>query len=241
MPPVIKAIGKFDPQQPLTSPRDWINVRLEPSKDIVNLLYGTRVEFERTESNRDYFKILDFEHQNKSASLSQQQTGGGFTTRLIAPLTYLGPAKVDWDARSKKVVVSVPSDPRITPIEAAGISDTDAAKLPNGTFKLRPRMEVFDPKVDPPAKGELYERYLNAAPHFYTWWLIEHMPERGFFFHTGGGTAGCVTVTEMAKWESMFQLLTKCRTSDYKHIGEITIKGHGGRAKRGHVYSPTSG
>jgi len=227
MPPIIKAIGNLVPQQPLTSPLDWTKVRLEPSGSTIDLLYGTRVEFQRAENNRDYFKILDFEHQNREASLSHEQVGGTFKSRLIQPLAYLGPAKVDWDAGIKKVVVSIPGTPSIPKIEATGKSDTDPANLSNGTFKLRPRMEVFRPGTDPPALGEIYKGYLRDAPHFYTWFLIEYQPARGFFLHAGRASAGCVTVTEMPKWESIFQLLVRCRTPDFKHIGEITVKGHG--------------
>ncbi len=199
----LKAIG---PTESINS-RDWMRVKLGDGE--AYLPYGTRVELLRTESGRDHFKVKDFLHwAGKEGSVSRKANGA---SRLVDPLEYLGPAKISWNGLEGKATVSVPSAPQISSITTDGITIT---QVPDGTYKIRPK---YSDAAIP---------HVGVAPHATSWWLIEHQPERGFSFHTGARTLGCITVTDRPVWERIYGILVRCRTGDSKYSGEIEIKGH---------------
>lgn len=215
-----KAIGLFEPSGASKHQRDWLLVELEggarvnvPALCRVNLL-GTVVEGGKT---RDRFLIEDFEYRGRTALSTHSAQG----SRLIDRPTYSGPALIEWNYGLGKVEVSVPSNASIDRIEATAISDK---KVPDGTYYLRPKlpMDRADPSDPFPC-----ERYQNSAAHACHWWLIEWKPERGFSFHAGRGTLGCVTVTDHSKWEAIYNVLSKARTADSKFAGQIDVRGHG--------------
>jgi hypothetical protein len=210
----VKSIGRFTPEDPKTHPKDWILCKDEsPGGDKFILPYGTRVNLTRTENERDYFEILDYrELRGKSASLSFATVNGKKEPRLIAPPTYAGPAKVLWDAAAGKVTVK--SANGSTVIAAA----TSQPQVPNGTYKIWPKVPG---KAFQHAAG-----FVDRAPHALSWWIIDYQISEGYCFHTGNNSLGCVTVTEHAKWESIFAILILARTADGLYSGEISVKGH---------------
>jgi hypothetical protein len=167
-------------------------------------------------NQRDRFRIEDFEHKGRIALSTHAQNG----SRLIARPTYTGPASVVWDAKLDKVTVSVPGNGAIAPIEAKGTSEP---KVPDGTYRIRPKLPL---ERDDPSQPFLCERYQDRAQHACHWWLIEWKPEKGYSFHTGARSLGCVTVVEHAKWEAIYDLLAKARTTDGRFAGDIVIRGH---------------
>lgn len=205
-----RAIGPVPPTQ--NSPRDWLKIRLEDGQsNLAWLMTGTRVSFERSSGARDYFIVEDFEHKGKAASVRHKSDG---TSYLVAPAVSVGPASVVWSADTGSVRIR---SPRGADVSAEAISDTDPDKLPDGEYLIRPS---HNPRGQP---------YVGVAPHAWTWWLIEHQVQRGFFFHLGCRTLGCVTVVEHDKWESIYNVLAPCRTADGKHSGTIKVAGHNGK------------
>jgi hypothetical protein len=216
-----KAIGRLEPTGTSKHQRDWLLVELETGGSKVLVPALTRVALLGVVNGpggtkRDRFEIEDFEYKGKIALSTHAPSG----SRLIDRPTYTGPALVEWDRGQGKVKVGVPSAPNITKIEAAAISDPI---VPNGTHALRPKLPMDRASESDPFPCE---RYQPAAAHACHWWLIEWQPERGFSFHCGSGTLGCVTVTEHAKWEKIYGILSLARTNDGKFSGQIIVRGH---------------
>jgi len=216
-----KAIGRFEPSGTSKHQRDWLLAEVEADGSKVLLPAFTRVKLLGIVTGpggtkRDRFEIEDFEYRGKIALSTHSSTG----SRLIDRPSYTGPALVEWDKGLGKVKITVPSNSSIAKVEAMAISDPI---VPNGSHFLRPKLPMDRPSPTDPFPCE---RYAGAAMHACHWWLIEWKPARGFSFHTGIGTLGCVTVTEHAKWEKIYDILSLARTSDGKFSGQIVVKGH---------------
>ena len=82
--------------------------------------------------------------------------------------------------------------------------------VPNGTHAL----EI---PYEPHILGETYE---NSAKFSKTWFRIGDSGDR--FLHPGLISAGCVTVTDIKKWDSIYDYLINSR-SDKKNVGEIEV------------------
>ena len=201
------AIGPFEPQDPKTHPKDWILCRRHDGELII-LPHGTRVRLTKTENDRDYFEVLDFnELLGTKASLGFSSAG----SRLIQPLSYTGPAEVSWNAGTGTVEVRPASGASVT------AQATSQPGVPDGTYDIWPKY---------PAKAMQYAAaYIDRAPHALSWWLIAYQTHRGFCLHTGQNSAGCITVTEIEKWQSIYQILLTARSSDNRFSGKITISG----------------
>lgn len=214
--PTLRAIGRFTPDDPKKHPKDWIFVKDEaPGGDKFILPYGTRVNVTRTQNDRDYFDILDYrELQGRSASLSFATVNGVKVSRLIAPPTYAGSAKVVWDKGTGEVTAKS-ADGSKTAV-ANAVSNPG---LPDGTFNLWP--------IVPGKAFQHAAAYVGEAPHALSWWIVDHQISEGYCLHTGANSLGCITVTERSKWGEIFEILILARTANNLYSGEITIKGHG--------------
>jgi hypothetical protein len=200
------AIGHLNPEQPETSPRDWVRVSSEVPRGLM-LPYSTRVRLYKSDKGRDYFRILDFtEMAGNDASLG---FGADGKSRLITPPTLAGPAHVTWDAKKGRVTVRSATGKKV---EAAAISSPG---LPDGTYNIWPSY--------PREHIQYAAEYINLAPHSMTWWLVGYQTYRGFHLHAGRRTDGCVTVEELEKWEAIYDILIHARSRDGRFSGTITI------------------
>ena len=71
---------------------------------------------------------------------------------------------------------------------------------------------------DAPHQGGLH---YPEAPHARTWFRIGHRGDR--YLHPGHGSLGCVTVTETARWEELYDLLIVGRKGDGISVGILRV------------------
>jgi len=64
------------------------------------------------------------------------------------------------------------------------------------------------------------EPYVNRSQYAKIWFLIG--TGRDHFLHCGTRTDGCVTVTDFAEWDRIYDYLIRCRMND-QHVGRIRV------------------
>lgn len=217
----IKAIGPFEPNGSSKHQRDYPQIALDAGDVRVNVPSFTRVEFSETIAmpdgkKRDRFEVLDFEHKGKKAYLSHSSAG----SRLIDPPKYYGPCLVDWDKARGSVIVSIPSDSTIPKVTATA---TSLPQAPDGTYKIRPRINEYKNNEHEPFVCESYQ---PNDPHACHWWALDDFWHEGYCLHRGNTSLGCISVNQVGTWESIYKILAFCRTSDGRFSGEIRIRGH---------------
>ena len=73
---------------------------------------------------------------------------------------------------------------------------------------------------DYPHKGG--ESYLDKATLAKVWFKVSH-PDNERYLHTGERTAGCITLTEVERWDELCKVLLKARRGDGESIGVVEI------------------
>ncbi|MFZ1339171.1 MAG: hypothetical protein WAT25_13475 [Paracoccaceae bacterium] len=214
----IKAIGSFKPTGTSQHQLDFPEIGLESGGRVPMPTY-TRVQFIETTTlpdgkKRDRFRVQDFEYQGQLAYSTHTDKG----TLLIDPPQYYGPCLVVWDKAAGEVVVSVPSDPFVAKVKAKAVSEPG---VPDGTFEIRPWLNKSKEDGD-----FVCESYQGDAPHACHWWQMTKYASKGYCLHRGNVSAGCISVQEGGKWEEIYRILSKCRTSDGRSTGAIIVKGH---------------
>ncbi len=62
---------------------------------------------------------------------------------------------------------------------------------------------------------------LDRSSRAKTWFRIGHEGER--YLHTGGRSLGCVTITEVEKWNEIYNKLIKARKGDFLSVGVLEV------------------
>ena len=73
---------------------------------------------------------------------------------------------------------------------------------------------------DAPHKGG--ENYLNRARLAKIWFKVSH-PDDKRYLHPGAYSLGCITLTEIERWDELCMMLLKARSGDGKNIGVVEI------------------
>jgi hypothetical protein len=174
----------------------WLLVLLELSKEIVALPFTLKVQLDYSRDGRDYFTILEGVHKGKKASVKQ-----GYLKRnpkykqQIKLIYYKRKGILKIDGRNEEYY-AVMKDP-----------------LPNGIY-------VIELPDHPHEGGRLY---LDRAKRALTWFRIRARGER--YLHTGSISAGCLTVTDVKKWDSLYDAIIWCRKSgDDNEHGILEIR-----------------
>jgi hypothetical protein len=161
----------------------WLLVVLEPSKEIVSLPFTLKVQLDYNKDGRDYFTILEGVYKGKRASVAQ-----GYLIKRnpkykqqIKLIYYRSRGILKIDGRSDEYR-AVMNDP-----------------LPNGIY-------VINLPDYPHASGRFY---LDKAKRALTWFRIREAGER--YLHTGSVSAGCLTVTDVEKWDNLYMEIIWCR------------------------------
>jgi hypothetical protein len=176
----------------------WLQVKLEPSGEIVSLPYTLKVRRNKKQGGRDYFTILEGRYKNQKASVSRKTGGGSYLVdgsihRPAIRLTY---------SKGSGILKIVGSDETYNAIHDP--------PLPNGTYDI----EI------PDAPHGNVDQYLDRARRAKTWFPI--LNQSGRYFHTGSRTAGCLTVTDIDKWDSLYDKVIKRRKDD-KSVGTVQV------------------
>lgn len=178
----------------------WLNVRREPSGEIIGLPEYLQVTVTSMKDNRDYFTVLEGVEKNKTFSVK----AGNLKTGVPA---YRASARLTFSISKKKL--SYPG---------GEIKAITVARNPPPLGIIPIQIPDF-----PHIMGGLYQ-----ADNIYakTWFHLGHAVSGNNgtdrYLHTGMESAGCITV-EPSGWTRLYQYLILCRGNDGKTVGSVTV------------------
>lgn len=179
----------------------WLLVRLEPSGSIEALPYTLKVRWDKTKQGRDYFTILEGDHKDKKASATRRPDGKSYLK--VGP-RYKPQIKLIYYKHSQILKIEGRSEEYRAVMESP---------LSNGTYVIE--LPDFPHLPDNP--------YRNRAKRAKTWFRIRVGGAR--YLHTGSVSAGCLTVTDVEKWDSLYDAIIWCRKiGDNDAHGILEIK-----------------
>ncbi|OGC04670.1 hypothetical protein A2276_01675 [candidate division WOR-1 bacterium RIFOXYA12_FULL_43_27] len=179
--------------------KGWLKVKLE-NKEVIALPQLLKVELLRVEDNREYFVVLEGAFKRKNANVCLNEEGKSYLSRKGA---HRGSAKLFLDQNAGKLTV-------------LGLGTYNAVvdkndPIPFGKYDLEIPSEPHD----------LGRYYLEYSRYAKTWFRISHKGAR--FLHVGSRSAGCITVTDKAKWTEIYAFLIKSRKDAY-NVGEVIVR-----------------
>lgn len=166
-----------------------------------------KVAFSERRNSRDHFKIEEGVYKGKNASVSQKS---GSSSWLCKPLpTYRGPVSLTFKKGEEKL---------ITPIGTVTATTDRSNPIHNGRH----------PVQLPAFPHDLGRSYVPRASKAMTWFYLgtgNAIPGRNDrYLHPGRISAGCVTVTELSKWDSLYAVLIISRMPGGSNAGTITVQ-----------------
>ncbi len=185
----------------------WLRVKLEPNGVVVPLPQYLKVTFSERRNGRDYFKIEEGAYKGKNASVSQNS---GSASWLGKPLpTYRGPVNMTFKKGEGKLM---------TPVGTLRATTDPSNPIPNGQH----------PVQLPAFPHDLARGYVSKSSKAMTWFYLgtgNAIPGRNDrYLHPGRISAGCVTVTDLYKWDSLYAILILSRATGGKNIGTINVQ-----------------
>ena len=84
-----------------------------------------------------------------------------------------------------------------------------------------PKTGLYDLEI-PDFPHDLAAGYLDRAALAEVWFPIGH-DKSGRYLHVGLATEGCITMTEIEKWDELCKILLKARKGDGVSIGTVKI------------------
>ncbi|MCD4706062.1 hypothetical protein K8R61_03205 [bacterium] len=175
----------------------WLKVRIVNGKE-VSLPAFLKVQFKYFERGREYFTILEGPYKNEKASVKLEDNKSWFSTGVehqsLVHLKY---------SISKKTLF----------IDNKKYQATDHADSPwkKGWYDIE--------LPDYPHEDRM--NYVNTSSRFKTWFRIGHKGER--YLHTGRASLGCITITEIEKWNEIYDKLIKARKGDFMSVGVLEV------------------
>ncbi|MFH1029793.1 MAG: hypothetical protein V1770_00860 [bacterium] len=176
----------------------WLNALPGNSKKIINLPLHLKVRMERTENGRQYFSIMEGALQGIRASVKLNSDGEPY---FSSKNTHTAPVSITYSISKK-------------------------------TARFRNKVYATIDYPDSPWKKGIYDieipDYSHGGGHNYpeanlssVWFLIGHEGER--YFHLGKYSLGCITLTEIHKWDDLCEILMKARKGDGRSIGALEV------------------
>jgi len=182
--------------------RGWMRARIEATATNESLPYTVAVSYTKTERGREYFTILEGAHRGKGASVSLNTNG---TSRFLT------------------------ADPRSTGVRLRFTKSTGALELIGTALRYQtitdPRNPIPNGEWDieipdyPHALGASYE---DRAQRAKTWFRLGHSGDR--YLHTGRVSAGCVTVSEVQRWDELYARIIGARKGDAVSVGVLEVR-----------------
>lgn len=175
----------------------WLKVKIIDG-EYVSLPAFFKVQSDYFESGREYFTILEGPYKDKKASVKLEDNKSWFLTDIK-----LGPAVHLKYSISQKTLF----------IDNKKYQATDYTGSPwkKGWYDI----ELPDyPHEDP-------RDYINISSRFKTWFRVGHTGER--YLHTGRASLGCITITEIEKWNEIYSKLIKARKGDFISVGVLEV------------------
>ncbi|MFH0854744.1 MAG: hypothetical protein V1891_04635 [bacterium] len=175
----------------------WLETKRADGKHI-SLPFCLKVQIHHTKSGREYFTILEGPWQGTDASviLGQEKTRFSLDNPHTEPvsITYSISKKT---ARFKNKVYAT-------------------IDYPNSQWKKG----LYDIEIpDSPHEGG--EAYLDRAKLAKVWFHIGH--SGALYFHPGSYSLGCMTLTQIHRWDALCKILIKARKGDSQSIGTLEV------------------
>jgi len=160
----------------------WLLVVLEPSMEKVSLPFTLKVQLDDSRNGRDYFTILEGVYKGKRESVTQGYLKRNPKYKQQIKLIYY---------KSRRI------------LKIDGKNDEYIAVMDN---PLSNGIYVIELPDYPHASGR---HYLDKAKRALTWFRIRVVGSR--YLHTGSVSAGCLTVTDVEKWDNLYREIIWCR------------------------------
>jgi len=156
-----------------------------------------KLHFDKTESNKEYFTVME---------------------GVLQGMQF-------WSSAGREELSFINKNPQTDPINLIYSISTKTLKLNNKKYLTTDSPNVpwekgvYDIEIpDYPHGGGL--RY-SKSKYATVWFRIGHNGDR--YLHTGAHSLGCMTLTEVEKWDEIFKILIKARKGDNKSVGTIQI------------------
>lgn len=180
----------------------WLNVKREPTGEIVALPEYLHVEVSHNKDGRDYFKALEGVERGKAFSVKQGNLKSGTPA-------YKSAARIEFQLATETLSYL---GKKVKAITAEG-----AFAIPTGNHPIQ----------IPDFPHPLGVGYLGQTPYAKSWFYlgrgaaIPGINDR--YLHTGRVSLGCVTV-DPSGWTELYRYLILCRSGDEKTVGSIIVR-----------------
>lgn len=178
----------------------WLKVKLVGG-NTTSLPAFLKVQSEYIERGREYFTILEGPHKDQKASVSLDNENNN-NSRLLADINHEPLIYLQYFVSQKKLIIGSKKYQATDNIETPWKKGWYDIELP-----------------DYPHTGG--RDYLNKSSRAKTWFRIGHEGER--YLHTGGRSLGCITITEVEKWNEIYDKLIKARKGDFLSVGVLEV------------------
>ena len=178
----------------------WLKVKIVDG-NIIYLPAFLKVQPEYVEGGREYFTILEGSYKNQKASVSLDNENNK-NSRLLSDVKHEPVIRLKYSISKKRLI-----------IDNKEYKATDYMDAPwkKGWYDI----ELPDyPHNDP-------GNYVNISSRFKTWFRIGHEGER--YLHTGRVSLGCITITEVERWNEIYDKLIKARKGDFLSAGVLEV------------------
>ena len=190
-----------------TDSTGWLRVKLDSGGTVVALPQYLKVKFLERRNKRDYFTIEEGVYKDKKASVSQMSAEQSWLRKPL-PI-YKGPANLLFKKSEEKLVTPIGN------LEAKTDSDNPIA-------------DGQHPIQLPDFPHDLGRSYTPDASKAMTWFYLgvgnAVAGENDRYLHPGRVSAGCVTVTELSKWDSLYAALILSREPGGENVGKLTVQ-----------------
>lgn len=178
----------------------WLKVKIT-SGETVSLPAFLKVQLGYIKSGREYFTILEGPYRGQKASVSLDNANNS-NSRLLTDIKYEPLIHLRYSISQKKLIIG-----------NMKYKATDYAETPwkKGLYDI----EIPD---YPHLGGGHYE---NRSFRAKSWFRVGHDGER--YLHTGSRSLGCITITEIEKWNEIYDKLIKARKGDFLSVGVLEV------------------
>lgn len=150
------------------------------------------------EKNREYFMVAEGPYRGKTASVILKEG----EPHLVPSIKHEPPVHLKYFISKKKLII--------------GGNNYQADDYPNYPWE-KGFYDIEMPDYPHP-KGGNYE---DKAKRAKTWFRIGHKGER--YLHAGSVSSGCITITDVKKWDQIYDKLIKARKGDFISVGVLEI------------------
>lgn len=177
----------------------WLKVVLENNKSKISLPAFLQVKIQNSDRKREYFTILEGPYHGKDASVKLRDDG---FSQFISGIEHEPVISVEYSISQKIFIING--------------KKYKADDYPGSPWQKG----IYDIEIpDYPHRGG--DRYLDRARLARIWFRIGHNGER--YLHTGSISLGCMTITEVEKWDALCKILLKARKGDFISVGILEV------------------